>query len=68
MIRYLAFEVVRQLNNLPFKGGLSPHDSPWEVLYQQTLDYNKYCTIKFGAFLQANNDKKSDKLRYFADN
>ena len=34
-----------------------PYYSPLTILDQQLLDYNKYFTITFGSFVQANNDK-----------
>ena len=59
MVRYLAFEVVRKMNYFPIKGFLSPYYIPQIIVYQQPLEYNKQCTIPFGAFVQANNDNNT---------
>ena len=59
MIRYFSFEVVINLSYFSFKGSLSPHYGPQTILDQQTLDYNKFFTIKFGSFFQSNNDNNT---------
>ena len=45
-----------QLNLFPAKGGISSYYSPRMILTQTDLDYNKDCTIPFGAFVQANHE------------
>ena len=39
IIRYLDFEVVRELNYFPVKGGLSPYYSTLTIMDQQPLDH-----------------------------
>ena len=56
MIRYLAMNQVNQLNLFPVKGGVSPYYSPRMILNQSNLDYNKHCTVPFGAYVQANHE------------
>eukprot|EP00978_Attheya_sp_CCMP212_P000843 scaffold1766_cov39-Attheya_sp.AAC.3 len=56
MIRYLAMNQVSQLNLFPVKGGISKYYSPRMILQQSNLDYNKDCTVPFGAYVQANHE------------
>ena len=59
MIEFLDFEVVRKFDNFLVKEVLSPFYSPQTIAVQQILDYNKHCTIPFGAFVQANNENNT---------
>jgi hypothetical protein len=56
MIRYLAMNQTNQLNLFPVKGGVSAYYSPQMLLNQSNIDYNKHCTVPFGAFVQANHE------------
>jgi hypothetical protein len=58
MIRYLAMNQTNQLNMFPVKGGVSTYYSPRMLLNQSNIDYNKHCTMPFGAFVQANHESK----------
>ena len=51
MIIYLAFEVVRKLNDFPVKEFLLPYYINQTIVYQQPLEYNKDFTITFGEFI-----------------
>jgi len=55
MIKHLAMVSTEQLNMFPAKGGVSPYLSPHMILTGRSFDYNKHCTIPFGAYVQANN-------------
>jgi hypothetical protein len=56
MIRHLAMNQANQLNLFPVKGGVSRYYSPRMILNQSSLDYNKDCTVPFGAYVQANHE------------
>jgi hypothetical protein len=45
-----------QLNLFPAKGGISPYYSPRTILGLPVLDYDKHCTVPFGAYAQANHE------------
>ena len=46
------------LNLVPVKGGISPYYSPRAILGAPVLDYNKHCTIPFGAYVQAKHESE----------
>ncbi len=56
MIRYGAMVTTNQRNYFPAKGGISEYYSPRTILGGTPLDYNKHCTIPFGAYVQANHE------------
>jgi hypothetical protein len=56
LIRYLVTTQASQLNLFPAKGGISPYYSPRTILGLPVLDYNKHCTVPFGAYVQANHE------------
>jgi hypothetical protein len=56
MVKILAMECAKKLNFFPPKGGISPYYSPRMILHQQNLDYNKHCSIPFGAYVQAHHE------------
>ena len=58
MLIYLAMVCVVQLNIFPAKGGVSEYFSPHVILTQLKLDYNKHCKIRFGTYVQANEDNE----------
>jgi hypothetical protein len=45
-----------QLNLFPAKGGISLYYSPRTILGLPVLDYDKHCTVPFGAYVQANHE------------
>jgi len=49
-------ECVQKLNMFPVKGGISAYYSPRTLLGLPPLDYDKNCSIPFGAYVQANQD------------
>ena len=53
MIRYLAMEQANKLNLFPVKGGVSSYYSPRMIMNQSSLDYDKHCSVPFGAYVQA---------------
>ncbi len=55
MLRTLMLVATSQLNWFPAKGGISPYFSPHTIMTQRHIDYNKHCTIPFGAYVQAYN-------------
>ena len=61
MLRYLAMVSTHQLNFFPAKGGVSAYLSPHVLVGGQNLDYENYCQVPFGAYVQANqeNDPKN---------
>lgn len=56
MIRAFLMDVTKSLNLFPAKGGISEYYSPDMILSRRNLDYNKYCTIERGAYVQASTD------------
>ena len=56
MIRYLAMVSTDKLNYLPVKGGVSPYFSPQMIVGQTNLEYEKHCSVLFGAYVQASHD------------
>jgi hypothetical protein len=56
LIRYLVTTQASQLNLFPAKGGISPYYSPRTILGLPVLDYDKHCTVPFGAYVQANHE------------
>jgi hypothetical protein len=54
MIQYLAMNQANQLDLFPVKGGVSSYYSPRMLLNQTSLDFNKHCTVPYGAYVQAN--------------
>lgn len=56
MIRYGAAVETDQMNYFPAKGGISSYYSPNTIMGKPPLDYNKHCSIPFGAYVQANNE------------
>ena len=56
MIKYLVETQASQMNYFPVKGGISPYYSPRSILGLSTLEYEKHCTVPFGAYVQANHE------------
>ena len=56
MIKYLVETQASQLNYFPVKGGISPYYSPRAILGLPTLEYEKHCSVPFGAYVQANHE------------
>jgi hypothetical protein len=56
MTKILAMDCTKKLNFFPPKGGISNYYSPRTILHQETLDFNKYCSVPFGAYVQAHNE------------
>jgi hypothetical protein len=56
MIQSMAMNQANQLNLFPVKGGVSSYYSPQMMLNQTSLDFNKHCTVPFGAYVQANHE------------
>ena len=52
----MVMNQANQLNLFPVKGGVSPYYSPQMLLHQMSLDFNKHCTVPFGAYVQANHE------------
>ena len=48
MIRVLALISTMNLNLFPAKQGISAHYSPYMLIMQRNIDYNKYCQCEFG--------------------
>ena len=58
MLDYLTLVATMYLNFFPAKGGVSPYYSPYVIMTQQDLDYQKHCKIAFGAYVQAFQENK----------
>jgi hypothetical protein len=56
MIRYLVETQASQMNYFPVKGGISTYHSPRSILGLATLEYDKHCTVPFGAYVPANHE------------
>jgi Reverse transcriptase (RNA-dependent DNA polymerase) len=56
MVKVLTMESAKKMNFFPPQGGISPYYSPRAILHQRTLDYNKHCSIPFGAYVQAHDE------------
>jgi hypothetical protein len=56
MVKILAMECGKKLNFFPPKGGISQYYSPRMIMHQETLDYNKHCSIAFGTYVQAHQE------------
>jgi hypothetical protein len=56
LVRYLVTTQASQLNLFPAKGGISPYYSRRTILGLPVLDYDKHCTVPFGAYVQANHE------------
>jgi hypothetical protein len=79
MAKILTMEYAKKLNFFPPSGGISPYYSPRMTMHQQSLDYEKHCSIPFGTYVQAHTepDPKNTQhprtldciyLRYVDDN
>jgi uncharacterized protein len=53
MISELGELATDRLNLFPAKNGISLYYSPETIMTGRVLDYNKHCTCKFGAYVQA---------------
>ena len=53
MIRTLALHVTHLLNLFPAKHGISKFYSPYQIMMQRPLDYDKEFQFSFGAYVQA---------------
>ena len=61
MIKELVFDVAEKLNCFPAKNGISKYYSPRMIMKQQSLDYEKDCKYKFGEYVQAYEEPKTNK-------
>jgi hypothetical protein len=52
-VKILTMDCANKLNFFPPTGGISPYYSPRMIMHQQTLDYEKHCSIPFGTYIQA---------------
>ena len=48
--------VTMQLNYFPADHGISSHYSPWQLMNNPQLDYNKHFVACFGDYVQASNE------------
>jgi Reverse transcriptase (RNA-dependent DNA polymerase) len=56
MVKILTMECAKKLNFFPPIGGISTYYSPRMIMHQKTLDYDKHCSIPFGAYVQAHTE------------
>jgi hypothetical protein len=56
MVKILAMECGKKLNFFPPKGGISEFYSPRMIMHQESLDYNKHCSIAFGTYVKAHQE------------
>jgi hypothetical protein len=56
MAKILTIVCTKKWNFFPPKGGVSPYYRPQMILHQQSLDYNKHCSIPFLAYVQAHHE------------
>ena len=56
MWQNLAMLCTSQLNYFPVKGGVSRTYSPFMLMKQRKIQYNKHCVTPFGAYVQVNQD------------
>lgn len=50
MVKILAQESAKKLNVFLAHHGVSEFYSPWMILHQQILNYNKHCRCSFGSY------------------
>ena len=53
---HLVYFVTTMLNCLPSQSGLFGRFSPRELVFRRSVDYNKHCSIAFGAMVEASED------------
>jgi Reverse transcriptase (RNA-dependent DNA polymerase) len=56
MVKILTMECAKKLNFFPPTGGISSYYSPRMIMHQKNLDYEKHCSIPFGAYVQAHTE------------
>jgi hypothetical protein len=64
IVKILAMECAKKLNFFPPKGGVSPYYSPRMIMHQQSLDYNKHCSIAFGSYVQAHTEPNPQNTQH----
>jgi hypothetical protein len=53
MVKLLIMECAKKCNFFPPTGGISPYCSLRMIMHQQSLDFEKHCSIPFGTYVQA---------------
>jgi len=53
---HLVYFVTTMLNCLPSQSGLFGRYSPRELVFRRSVDYNRHCSIEFGAMVEASED------------
>ena len=56
MWKHLVQQCAAALNFYPPKGGLHQFYSPYQIVHQKTLDFNRYCKIPFGSYVTVPQD------------
>ena len=56
MVIELNNYIAHFLNAFPAKGGVSMNLSPGAIATGLTIDYNKYCKLEFGAYVQTHEE------------
>eukprot|EP00804_Cyclotella_cryptica_P018940 CCRYP_006455-RA/>CCRYP_006455-RA protein AED:0.43 eAED:0.43 QI:0/0/0/1/0/0.5/2/0/319 len=56
LIIHLMSFVVFWLNSTPVTNGISTSLSPREIMTQQKVDFQRYCRVPFGAYIEASKD------------
>ena len=57
MIIVLVEESAEKLNFFPPKGGVSAYYSPHVIMKRRKITYEKHCTVSFGDYVQAHEDR-----------
>ena len=52
----MATEAAKELNFFPVKYRVSKYYSPRMILYQQNLEYDKYCKFSVNTYVQGHNE------------
>ena len=53
---HLVYFATTMLNCLPSQSGLYGRYSPRELVFRRSVDYQKHCSIEFGAMVEASED------------
>jgi hypothetical protein len=58
MIHILVMEITKKSNYFPPKGGTSKYFSPRMIMTKEMLDYESYCKIPSGMYVQEHEGKQ----------
>jgi hypothetical protein len=64
MVKLLTMECAKKLNILPPTRGISPYYSTRMTMHQQSLDYEKHCSILFGTYVQAHTEPDPNNTQH----